>query len=301
MKHGAKVIMALIVLSILVISGCSSAIKREQKEPRAIGWTEYSTVHPIANIGLGLAYSNPDIKINSIPETFRDVPIHNNDTYVPSANAGPITQNSVSLPRLLEIPFVQLGLGYNTGNDNRIRIIGDVLVNLSHFGELEEYGKDGDIFDSVLDGIIKNPDPHLRNYTNAVGTSQRDVGAALTYLTGKYADGIHLGYSIENMYDISKNSRKVWGIGWRKYGVAIETGWDRFNSYEKYQQLNVANINEIEIYHTIYSESGKNNREYWFFKIGLKKIASEIVMQDVEVQHQNSLFFLQFGAKGGAL
>jgi hypothetical protein len=86
-----------------------------------------------------------------------------------------------------------------------------------------------------------------RNYTNAPGTDQRGLGAALTYYRVEEGDNFIFmpGYSLRILYTIEEKKKAdirlflEYGTGFAKVPVAIETGWDRFDELETYKNYDL--------------------------------------------------------------
>jgi hypothetical protein len=182
----------------------------------------------------------PVQKLLNVPEEIRHVPIHPDDTYAKEKNNGPIEPKDIKGVTLWGLinPVLVGGLEFK---------IDRIYLNAAV---------------SVSSPLISNrySDYYERNYTNHPGTSERGYGAALTqYSTSitplKIPILIIPKLSAEitiPVYSIEKGSLEKEGIiigyGRRRYNFSIETGWDRFDKYERNEWFPIEEIIENSVY-----------------------------------------------------
>jgi hypothetical protein len=198
-----------------LIAGCSS---------------ESASIKPFIEPCLEFQGSLRDSEIANIPAEKRYVPIHPVDTYARESNNGPIPKDTAKLPKLEEMRFAKAGIETRLG-----RVWLDTYADVSY--------------------RIKGPDEenewkniNERNYTNHPGTEMRDVGAALTYYKIGYSDDLLPGFKADLHVPISEDIIGFVGAGYRKYGVDIKTGWDRWGSLEEHKTRKLTDVEERSVY-----------------------------------------------------
>jgi hypothetical protein len=181
--------------------------------------------------GFGLTYNNIKCEIKDMPEEIRNVPIHEDDGYANPANAGPIEKRYYELDGFFSLDwFYRKDIGDKLWLDFGINWL---LCPLRSVG--------------------------LRNYTNAVGTSQRGYGAALTFAalqmrgplppTGEYIVDFLFNWTpqvaIGTPLDKEKNFKI--GISASYYRLCAVNGWDRYDRYETKDYYTLAHIVPITL------------------------------------------------------
>jgi len=92
-----------------------------------------------------------------------------------------------------------------------------------------------------------------RNYTNDVGGTSRETGAALTYCefsnTGIFPQ---IGLELPRVIHYSESDNSGFGIGLGCslifQSLDVDNGWDRFSAFEGYQEEKLANLFPLEVY-----------------------------------------------------
>jgi len=180
-------------------------------------------------------YYEEKTKIENTPLEIRDVPKHPDDNYAYNKNVAPIDNAKIKMGTGLE--FFSLKFG----------------------GKLSLFNKNVQIKTGAGIGIELNLKQMIaeRNYTNYPGTSQRGVGAALTFY------GVGKRYVVEkngfmrpflfselNMKIIPLNKENKYinkmGLG-AGYEIFIEkvvmiNGWDRYNLLETWKRYNLCDL-----------------------------------------------------------
>jgi hypothetical protein len=168
-----------------------------------------------ANLFYSLAFESNKFNVSNMPESIRNVPIHNDDRNIPTSD-GPINDALIhgNAWKLLMLGF-STQVRFKAG-DFKAEIGGKVSYNynLAFTDEIAE-----------------------RNYTNAPGTPERGEGAALTYYT-VYAGGFEYGpyakisfgfFGIEDYFDFSS--------------IRAKTGWDRYDALQTHTTYPLYNLN----------------------------------------------------------
>ncbi len=159
------------------------------------------------------------------PFYFRNIPIHEDDGYVPRYNAGPID------PKFLKTSGIfLLGVG-------------------AYFYLSQNY-----LFEMKCSFItLLNDDIVERNYTNEVGTENRDEGAALTYCLLQQGDMFLPEMSIER---IVKNNLLSIGLSASYFTIRTSNGWDRWGCLEKKENYLLARCLPVSLYLKVYLWKG---------------------------------------------
>ncbi len=213
-----------------------------------------------------------DGKVNNIPERFRDIPNHSDDS---SAHSGVIQDTS-------------LGFG------NALNVHGGAEFNFDHFR-------------ASLGGnlIFSLSETNERNYTSNPGSSQDGEGAALTYvgvtrgglLTETFLDwGLPFGFGIvpAASLEYKLNEKVSLGVGISYYNEILTSGWNRYSSREVKNSESLGDFFPIDLY----LRYGGNNNEGLFFKGGIR-MNDQYQLSDLgkesEVEVNGPSFFFGIG------
>ncbi|MGV8172239.1 MAG: hypothetical protein ACP5OA_06125 [Candidatus Woesearchaeota archaeon] len=205
-------------------------------------------VRPMLTFGMLEGYGGRPIKkVFDVPEIIRHVPIHPDDYYADEKNNGPIEPDDIKGASLIDLftPTVGGGLEFKLGEAYL-----DLTVNT-----------DMPFFGNICARALPYPDykpdklynSYRRNYTNHSGTSTRGYGAALTMYTTAISPIVIPQLSGElfipvNLILKNEEGHLLMGYSVRKYTLNMETGWDRYDSYEKNERFPIADILENSVY-----------------------------------------------------
>jgi len=180
--------------------------------------------------GLELRYSTPDIEVNDMPLEIRDVPIHPDDAYVTPSNAGPIEKRKYDTKGTLIIAW---------------RIKKQIADNGLKVGLGLQW---------ILYPTPALYDNELRNYTNAVGTERRGIGAALTFVglekrgtipdfSDETWDDLLFNITPELFVEIPFHSKSwIYGASIGYFKLQAVNGWDRHDSLEEKDHFTLAHV-----------------------------------------------------------
>jgi hypothetical protein len=200
-------------------------------------------------LSIDLVYVKPAITVKHLPESFRNVPIHPDDHYVPAENAGPVSREEYGLTdganlslmyvwdfKQHEHPRYRLGLGLDW-----------ILFPTAGYGGTEAE----------------------RNYTNNVGSDERGYGAALTFVRlreggvipslgdGSFDPFLNITPRIK--FEIAPFDDHFWfGTSISYFAVQAQNGWDRFDSDEVRETKTLAHDFPIRLYATWCPEGSKD-------------------------------------------
>jgi hypothetical protein len=191
-------------------------------------------VRPFADFGLEIKAGGSVGKVNNVPESVRYVPIHKKDSFVPIKNNAPIPKDSAKVFPMTELNFIKLGIESDLGKGFYLDLYGNASLNLSSKEKLE----------------LK--DINERDYERNPGSSERGYGTALTYWGTKYKSiflpglkaDLYIPLEEENYEHEKQGAYLLLGTGLRKYTIQSETGWDRWNSLEKYKCHDLGDVIE---------------------------------------------------------
>ncbi|MFH1452191.1 MAG: hypothetical protein ABIF88_03395 [archaeon] len=218
--------------------------------------------------------------VRDVPEEIRDVPIHSDDGYA-SGKGGPI-------------PSDDINVGPRTGGffryGGRMPVIKDTL-----------FAKLG--IEVELGGIFTSDKPS-RNYTNAVGTSQRGRGAALTYYSIHTKSGPNWNSSlipkIVGGLELELSDSVTVGANysiWREDLVA-ETGYDRYDSLEHRSSFNLVDMTVSSITGSLKFSGDKNC--YFFVEGGVQRVLSKRYYdlgREADIDFNENPFMVMIGAR----
>ncbi len=235
---------------VIGLSGCNSGVK--------------PFVEPM--LGFQTTLTRPEI--SNVPANLRYVPIHPEDTYAKEENNGTIQDNSVKLRRLKEINLIKAGAE---------AILGESRLDIYWKGSYKMKGED-----------FTHEDVNIRNYTYNPGTETRGYGAALTYWGADYSDDFMSSFNIDLRFNADEEKGFLIGAGFKKYGLDVQTGWDRYNHLEERNSTNVGDIQETSIY---VGYESRDKEEKWFgelkFGINFYSIDSD---KGVKLEKQAAVF-----------
>lgn len=215
------------------------------------------SVSPLFDVGAGAIYEkSPATSLNNIPLSIRNVPENPGD-YFPGGD-GPIAKLSLKPSDYITFATVKAGANFDfakagkasTDSPNRwLRAstgVGfDITVPITSFATTP-YG---------------NSDFAERNYSNNPGSSQRGYGAALTYeqLTYNYPGGSWNSFMRpfvfgELTFPVGTRGYIGFGAKVTQQSLKVQTGWDRNDSLETYQNYNAASYYTAMPYFVIHVE-----------------------------------------------
>lgn len=183
---------------------------------------------------------HPNIGSLNLSKEIRYVPIHPDDGIDSlSTSNGPIEPSNID--NLQAVNFnIAAGLAYKKNN---FEISGGLQIGF---------------FDIFEDG-----GHHIRNYTNDPGTTTRGYGAALTYYMFN-SDGPRwhmLQPFLELGYYFNDDNKFLIGMNLKRRRLVLETGWDRYNAYENYENREIGTLNFYDIYAGFSLPIEKNENE----------------------------------------
>jgi hypothetical protein len=207
------------------------------------GCNSDSKIKPFVEPMLGFQTTINRLEISGVPADLRYVPIHPEDTYAKEENNGVIEDDSVKLRRLKELNLARAGVESKLGSSRL-----DVYWKGSYKMEGEEF---------------THEDVNIRNYTNNPGTDARGYGAALTYWGADYSDDFMHSFNADLRFSADKEGGFLVGVGFKKYGLDINQGWDRWNDLEEWKSTKVGDISETSVY-VGFENRGVGKEEGWF-------------------------------------
>jgi hypothetical protein len=201
-------------------------------------------VSPLVGMDLGVTYVEPQIKsIDNIPLSIRNVPINPEDTYVPAGNQGPISQTSLKTPYTLTILDFKLGAKFDMG---RAQSWGDGSTN-KWLSASAGIGISLNLTPDTIGNPTFGSNTAERNYSNAVGTSERGEGAALTYEQlnnhywgGKWNEYLQPFAFVDLSHNFSKAVALSVGVKVTQQTEMIATGWDRWDEQSGWKTYDVS-------------------------------------------------------------
>lgn len=246
--------------------------------------TETFKARPFAKLYGDLKVSQPVKEVSNVPESFRHVPIHHDDWWIPESNNGPIKDDSAKLPPLIEYSFLKGGLETKI-NEIGLDLYADLSLNMSYFLPTSHDPWFGEV--------------NERNYMGAPGTERRGVGTALTYWTANYGPILIPGIKCDLIFPLNEDYELIIGGGISNYNLKAERGRDRYNKLEKKDDLKIADINEKSIYIGIRGSKDKSNEGGVcpIFKAGYNFYDYGHGKKDVKIDKNNESFFVSFGAE----
>jgi hypothetical protein len=272
-----KIACSALGVSIALNAGCSKPITTKDY----LIETENFKVRPFAKTYGDLKVSKPAREVSNVPENFRNVPIHHDDSDWGQGAA--IPDDSAKVVPLIDYSFLKGGLETKIG-DATLDVYGDLAVNLSYFIPISH--------DSWLGEVNE------RNYQGrGLGTERRGVGTALTYWTANYGPILIPGIKCDLALPINEDYEIIIGGGIRNYKLQTERGWDRYNSLDKRDTLKIADIKEKSIYLGI---RGSNNQKEGItptFKIGYNFYDFDMKEKGTIVDKKDKSFFVSFGGE----
>jgi hypothetical protein len=240
--------------------------EQEYKRPALYIGNDNFGVRPMLTFGMLEGYGGTPIqKVLNVPEIIRYVPTHPDDHYASEKNNGPIEPDQIRGVSFIDflVPYVGGGLEFTLG-----KAYLDLTLNtdMPYFGNL--CARALPYPDYKPDKLYKS---YRRNYTNNPGTSTRGYGAALTTYSTAISPIVIPQLSGEifiptNLILKNEEGHLLMGYSVRKYTFNMETGWDRYDMYEKNERFPVADILE----HSVYGGWGYlDDRESSGVKIGV--------------------------------
>ena len=195
-----------------------SGLASKQKEPKPIPWKRENQ--------LRLSYNNTSFVVGNMPLEIRDVPNHPDDTYVSETTQGPVERTEYHTDDSWILSYTRRAVG--------------------------EHAAWGFRLNWRLSPVFA--DTERRNYTNEVGTDERGVGAALTFVGitawGPIPDFYH-GYKVAALPlniipEVLAELRPVkqlplhLGTSIGYYRFQAVNGWDRWNMLESRKHYTLA-------------------------------------------------------------
>lgn len=181
-----------------------------------------------------LSFTGGEISVKNLSLEMRNVPVHADDSFA-AKNAGPITDAGYDVNGTFEIG------GNFSRRYNRLRVGAGVKW------------------------MIALADDAKRNYTNAVGTSERGYGAALTYVT-LAKKGILLNSSDSLVYYILNLTPEVFveavilekpslalGCSLSYFNLQAVNGWDRYDKNEINEYYSLGHYVPVSVYLKIFA------------------------------------------------
>lgn len=191
-------------------------------------------VKPIFSLGFNAGYEKSLISsINNIPLAIRNVPKHRDDGYASDSNVAPIAGSSIDLSETYPILGAKVGVGigiHDTWEDDKFTFKVGIGAETWHPDKATNFYT-ADEF-------------HSRNYTNAPGTDTRGEAAALTayrVFTYYHKPDDNLKPYLFSEAGFHKDFLTL-NLGYKifKQGIIAENGWDRYNSFEKWNSHELA-------------------------------------------------------------
>lgn len=258
-----------IVLIVVLCNGCSSFTKKGNGLELKIG---DSTVKPFVGIMADFQFSSPPVKqVSNVPYNFRDVPIHNDDW----GFAGAIEKDKADAPWLTEIRFLKAGIDVDLFDNISWQTYCDLSFNYGHWAS---WG--GDIQE--------------RNYKSSDGNDHRGYGAALTFWTPNY-DRMIPGLKTELHFNADDpDNGFLIGAGWRRYGMQLINGYDRYDKRDHEHHLEIGKIDEKSIY---VGWNKKVGTMFQFIRVGLNfnEYDARSKYSDIEVDVNDMSYFVSIG------
>lgn len=190
---------------------------------------EGGKLHYVLNVGPTLEVNQPYFRVSGLPEIIRNVPKHPEDTYAPDRNMGPIKDTPLSSPPVHFNISSSAGIGYQAGS------------------------VDIDAGAALAYRLLSSARINRRNYTNAVGTDERGVGAALTYCG--FMDRVNGYYDLVPgvFFQVSKNVGEPDGYtgevprffiryDLETFEANAVTGYDRWNQLDNLENFPLGKI-----------------------------------------------------------
>lgn len=166
------------------------------------------------------------VKVQTVPEYIRNVPIHPNDG---GGKNVPIKDSGLSYLLFDDTLEGKIGIGIREGR-----------FDFKIGPELGLAVESSDSHSSIIE----------RNYTNAPGTSLRGYGAALTFYQLVQDDFIILSPGISarasycivprKLYETEKSIFVEYSASFLHRTFNFETGWDRWDSFETYKKYEMS-------------------------------------------------------------
>ena len=150
-------------------------------------------------------------EFSKIPDIMKAVPKHPDDVNIPASNVAPIEVSTLTDAHLWWTPmYMNINVGIGT---ERLTVEG------GPFGQLN----------------VGSQETTERNYTNAVGSSQKGYGAALTYIKLNSTRWIY-GFTGMLRYKPNPKDGLYLTLNYSQYwqNMSIRTGWDRNDKYTEY-------------------------------------------------------------------
>jgi len=189
--------------------------------------SEESNTRLFMEFSLDFQFSTPPVdEVKNLPESIRNVSPHGDDRWY--AKPGPIMQDSADALWLTEIRFLKLGLETDLNNSVIWKNYVDLSFNYGYY-------------------FRPGADIHKRNYTNSPDTETRGYGAALTFWSPGYEQLI-TGFRSELHFKSGEYNTLFLGIGYRQYDLGVITGYDRYDSLDYKDFIEIGKIKETSFY-----------------------------------------------------
>lgn len=205
----------IIISTLLILFSSLSADCQKDKESLFYRGTynkfNFSKIYITAEFNLATTLDYSNLRISDIPEYIRDIPPHKDDK---GRTTQPIDDVEIWYPSWLGL----LGVNFSVGYNNKLF---DIKIG----------GSRGNVA-PMLGGLIE------RNYTNAPGTSKRGYGAALTaygFVRGSRQKSLYVRFQPKMALPVVISFEK------ENFDLSLDTGWDRYNGWEKYKKYRLLN------------------------------------------------------------
>lgn len=233
--------MLIIVFVVVFCNGCSSFTEKGNGLELKVG---DSTIKPFIGIMADAQFSSPPVaQVSNVPYDIRNVPIHNDDYGYP----GVIEKNKADAPWLTEIRFLKAGVDVDLFDNVSWQTYCDLSLNYGHWAS---WG--GDV--------------NKRNYKSPEGNDNRGYGTALTFWTPNY-DQLIPGLKTELHFNTDDpDNGFLIGAGWRRYGMQLVTGYDRYDKTDHKHHHKIGTIDEKSVYVGWTKDNGDT---FQFIRIGL--------------------------------
>jgi hypothetical protein len=237
------------------------------RSPLYIGNDNFG-IKPVFQATAGANISRPFKEIRGIPEEYRLVPIHPEDTYASEYDNGPI-HDTIKGPYAFDVAGVKTGVAIKLG---KLEIEADISTNFSVPFNYEYLNE--------------------RNYTNDPGTSTKGYGAALTYYIIKYSL-LNFGTDLELSYPLnfrdddafmSNRRRIIVGVNQKKFNMNLEDGWDRWNALERNGKVTLAHVIETSWYAGILCQLPLNKTDHLTARAVVGYNSCELNMSQLKYQ-----------------